>query len=340
MYVPPVFQMVLAFSAAALLSLFSHPVNAQVCRSEVPVTLEANGMAVISLEDVQASESPGANLEVSPDSVSCVDIGSIEYRVTDVDTSSFCFGQLNVTDELAPTAVCLPDVDVFLDEEGLGSLAPEDIDGGSIDNCTSAPTFSLDRSEFTCDDVGPQEVRMDVIDDFGNQNFCQVSVNVIESAACHGGDCVKNPNGSGYWFKQCLTVDYDEGGLGRGLFRHLKHKKVAEENIPPDLIVAVGERLDDLLGQSGLNACQDGLKVDWKFDSCDRALRQFTTLLFNIESGRLTEFCPVCLGKPAISATTIGELVDEIAGFIQAGECSKALKIAYKVNRGRGLDCD
>ena len=135
-------------------------------------------------------------------------------------------------------------------------------------------------------------------------------------------------------------MDYEEGGLGRGLFRHLKHHKGAEENIPPELIEAVGGRLDDLLGQSDLNACQDGMKVDWRFDNCDRAIRQLTTLLFNIESGRLTEICPVCLSKPAIRATTIGDLVEEIAGYIQAGECGTALKIAYKVNQGRGLECD
>jgi len=181
---------------------------------------------------------------------------------------------------------------------------------------------------------------MDVIDDFQNQDFCQVSVNVIESAACTGADCVKNPNRAGYWFIQCLALNYDKGGLGWGLYGNQRHKRAAEDNFAPELIDAVGSRLDHIFGQSELSACQDGMKVGWKYDSCDRALRQFTTLLFNIESGRLTEICPVCLGKPAIHATTIGELVNEIAGYINAGECSKALKIASKIQRGRGLDCD
>ena len=217
-------------------------------------------------------------------------------------------------------------------------LDPADIDDGSFDNCSQELTFSLDRSEFTCDDVGEQDIQMDVIDDFGNQNICQVSVNVIESGACNGVDCVKNPKRAGFWFKQCLAVDDDKRRpRTEAPWVHRYHKKREQQSFPPEIIENVGEHLDDLFGQSGLGACQDGMRLDSKYDNCDRAFRQLTTLLFNLELKRLTKVCPICLKKPSTQARTIGELVPEIAGYIKEGKCSKALKIASKINRVVGL---
>ena len=338
--------MTFACCAAASLSLLSHPLGAQTplsCIDEVNVSLDAQGMALLNPEDFLREEAPGADLEISPPTVSCEDIGGMSesfFTVTDMINGNACFGRLIVADRSAPTPVCMSDVDVLLDEEGLGFLDPEDIDGGSFDNCSSEPMLSLDRSEFTCDDVGPQDIQLDVIDDFGNTEFCRVTINVIENGACSGTDCVKNPNRAGYWVKKCLTLDYSQGGLGKRLYRNLYHKNRAEKNFDPELVETVGAHLDDLFEQSGLSACQDGLKAESKYGSCDRALRQLTTLLFNIESGRLTKICPICLNKNGTRARTIGQLVNEIAEYIKAGECGKALKIASKINKGRGLDCD
>ena len=207
-----IFKMVLACSAIVLVSLSSYTVSAQTdlaCRSDVPVMLEANGMAALSLEDVVDSTPPGANWEVSPNSVSCADIPTRLYTVTDLDTSNSCFGNLNVTDELAPTPICFNDVTVLLDTDGLATLFPQDFDAGSIDNCSQDLTFVLDRSEFTCDDLGLQDIQIDVIDEFGNQDFCRATINVVDGVgACEGADCVKNPK----WIRLLVQTMLD-GGL-------------------------------------------------------------------------------------------------------------------------------
>ena len=64
-----------------------------------------------------------------------------------------------------------------LDETGTVILTPEDIDGGSADNCGIA-SMELSKTEFTWGDIGSQEVTLTVTDIHGNSSTCTGTVSI------------------------------------------------------------------------------------------------------------------------------------------------------------------
>ena len=91
----------------------------------------------------------------------CADIGypDVTVEVFDVnDNSTTVDAWIHVVDELPPIPLC-KDITVTLDVAGQAEIEPEDVDGGSYDNCW-APLLSLDRYDFDCSDVGTQMVTL------------------------------------------------------------------------------------------------------------------------------------------------------------------------------------
>lgn len=131
--------------------------------------------------DSYATDNCGiASIEFSPASGTCFPVGETEVTmtVTDVnDNESECTFMVTVNDEEPPTAVCQP-FTVQLDLEGDASIEPDDIDGGSGDNCEFE--LSADPVDFTCDEVGDNTVTLTVTDASGNTDECTATVAVIE----------------------------------------------------------------------------------------------------------------------------------------------------------------
>jgi gliding motility-associated-like protein len=71
-----------------------------------------------------------------------------------------------VVDNKTPTAVA-QDVTIYLNEQGEASTTAEAVDNGSSDNCGIA-SMELDVTEFTCEDVGKNPVKLTVTDVNGN----------------------------------------------------------------------------------------------------------------------------------------------------------------------------
>ena len=92
---------------------------------------------------------------------------------------------ITVMDTVAPTAVCT-DVTIQLDENGLASINAEDLNGGSTDNC-GIDTIFISRYDFTCDNVGTNDVTLTVVDNCGNTSTCTASV-TVESGAANCGN--------------------------------------------------------------------------------------------------------------------------------------------------------
>ncbi len=82
-------------------------------------------------------------------------------------------------DLIPPVAVCR-DITVQLDASGNVSIDTLDIDDGSTDNCGIA-SRSLDITDFTCADVGPNSVTLTVIDNSGNSDNCPATVTVEDN---------------------------------------------------------------------------------------------------------------------------------------------------------------
>ncbi|MCB0626664.1 MAG: hypothetical protein KDC43_22790, partial [Saprospiraceae bacterium] len=68
---------------------------------------------------------------------------------------------------------------IELDGSGNSTVAPADIDSGSSDNCTIAD-LSLDKMNFSCDDLGDNPVVLTVTDIYGNSATCNATVTVTD----------------------------------------------------------------------------------------------------------------------------------------------------------------
>ncbi|MAZ72963.1 MAG: hypothetical protein CMC70_07425 [Flavobacteriaceae bacterium] len=84
-------------------------------------------------------------------------------------------------DTTPPTAVC-GTATVAIGENGIGTLNPADLDGGSTDNAGDTYFLVCDKF-FDCSDLGEITVELEVYDDFGNRDFCTGTVTVIDALA-------------------------------------------------------------------------------------------------------------------------------------------------------------
>ncbi|WP_421947777.1 HYR domain-containing protein [Phaeodactylibacter xiamenensis] len=93
-----------------------------------------------------------------------------------------CTVVYTILDTLAPMAVC-QDITVNLNTSGLYNLDPNELDGGSTDNCGVAG-FGINTTVFDCDDVGETfPIELIVSDNTGNFALCTANVTVRDGDA-------------------------------------------------------------------------------------------------------------------------------------------------------------
>jgi hypothetical protein len=145
-----------------------------------------------------------------------------------------------------------------------------------------------------------------------------------------------SPNTQGYWHRQCLGAGLiTPGRNGRG------PQTVLEPDFLKTLEPAVNARLQaSIFLPPTFLTCEDGMDAVPPSDPCERALKQYTALLLNIESDRVQEGCnldPVVVG---CAGTYIGDLVPELAAYINSGDsdfCKLAAACAGTVNENEGI---
>lgn len=77
-----------------------------------------------------------------------------------------------------PVAVC-GTATVSIDANGIGTLNPDDLDGGSTDNGGDT-YFLVCEKFFDCSQLGENTVELEVYDAYGNRDFCTGTVTVID----------------------------------------------------------------------------------------------------------------------------------------------------------------
>ncbi len=92
--------------------------------------------------------------------------------------SSTCNFDVVVQDNEAPTAIC-QSISIPLDASGNASILASDIDGGSVDNCSTV-TLNASQTTFTCANVGTNNVILTVTDAAGNVSTCNAVVTVLD----------------------------------------------------------------------------------------------------------------------------------------------------------------
>ncbi len=173
----------------------------------ISVYLGENGMYDLTAEDITAiagnvtdncTSSDEIDVQVSQSTFGCGDSGSDGVMVTVTATdlcgnSSECNVAIGVIDTIAPVASC-KDVVAQLDNNGTYTLTAEDLDNGSTDNCT-IDTMFVDKDQFSCADLGENEVTLTVVDASGNVSTCTSTV-VIEAGSfdCGNGQLNAEPD--------------------------------------------------------------------------------------------------------------------------------------------------
>ncbi|WP_319479816.1 HYR domain-containing protein [uncultured Draconibacterium sp.] len=155
-----------------------------ICR-DLTIQLNSSGTAVIAAADINDGSSDNcsiASVTINQTIFDCTHIGTntVTLTVTDASgNSSTCDGTVTVEDNANPIAIC-KNYTVQLDATGNASITAADIDNGSNDACGIA-SLDLDRYDFTCADLGTNNVTLTVTDNNGNQSSCPAVVTVIDN---------------------------------------------------------------------------------------------------------------------------------------------------------------
>jgi hypothetical protein len=129
--------------------------------------------------------------------------------------------------------------------------------------------------------------------------------------------CSPDPVGPGYWRRQCQREAGAAPAGGSGLDSGGVEPRFAEWVLP------CANRLLADLGLPGLEAC--GALLSPPPLTCEqRASGKLSVLVLNVCADRLQSSCPVEATGDGCSATTVGDLLEQISFLIQQGNCRRA----------------
>jgi len=186
---------------ATAVQVFQPPV-ANCARTISRVLTQGCSVLVTGQEVDNGSFDPdGGNLTFTLEPAGPFSPGATQVTLTvtdDENQSSSCVATIIVEDGAPPTAVC-KDVTVFLDESGSVILSPQQVDGGSSDNC-SIHSMTVTPPIFGCGDIGPNQVVLTVMDPSFQIDQCTATVTVLDASApevtCRDIEVFLGPDGT------------------------------------------------------------------------------------------------------------------------------------------------
>jgi hypothetical protein len=156
-------------------------------RESFILNLDANGTASVTPSDLNPDtiyDNCGIE-EVIFDKTTfnCDEIGFHVITITARDihgNSTIGYADVEIRDEIAPTVIT-QNITIDLDANGYARITPQDIDGGTYDNCSF--TLSIDISEFGCAQVGDNRVELRALDQNGITSLGYATVTVRDVTA-------------------------------------------------------------------------------------------------------------------------------------------------------------
>src|SRR5213076_2838918 len=104
-------------------------------------------------------------LSIDKSAFTCANLGANTLKLTATDgslNSASAEATVTVHDVTAPS-VAIKNIDVNLDATGHATIVAADVDGGTTDACGPI-TLSIDKSAFTCANLGPNTIKLRAID--------------------------------------------------------------------------------------------------------------------------------------------------------------------------------
>ncbi|MDB5131240.1 MAG: hypothetical protein JWR02_989 [Mucilaginibacter sp.] len=151
----------------------------------ITVQLDATGKATITPAQINNGSTDNcaiATYTLNKLAFDCSNVGpnTVTLTVTDIHgNAAAATAVVTVQDNIPPTALA-QNLTVQLDASGKATITPAQINNGSTDNCTIS-TYTLDKSAFTCSNVGPNTVILTVTDVNGNASTATAIVTVQDN---------------------------------------------------------------------------------------------------------------------------------------------------------------
>jgi len=138
---------------------------------------------------------------LNQDAFGCSDLPSTVVTLTASDSegaSASCTATVTVMEDTPPTAICR-NASVTLDDTGNGSITASAVNNNSSDNC-GIQSLALNRTNFTCSDLGANTLTLTVKDLADNQSTCSAIVTVNENTpptvVCQSANLTLSANGT------------------------------------------------------------------------------------------------------------------------------------------------
>ncbi|WP_207434260.1 gliding motility-associated C-terminal domain-containing protein [Sabulibacter ruber] len=157
-------------------------INPTAIAKNITVQLNAQGTVTIAPTDVNNGSSDNcgiASVTLDKTSFNCANVGenTVTLTVTDVNgNSATATAVVTVEDKVKPVALA-KNITVQLDATGNAAITAAEVNNNSTDNCGIA-SVTLDKTSFTCANVGANTVTITVTDVNGNVSTATATVTV------------------------------------------------------------------------------------------------------------------------------------------------------------------
>lgn len=164
------------------------------CVTSLTVPLNGMGEARLNIDQLYVgSLGPEGSISVDKDFFTCADIGEqTVYLTYSGNKEGTCPIIVTVVDN-TPPAARPKNIEIALDRNGTARITAADLENGSTDNCTSALQIQINKTSFTCEDIGENQIDFTVRDSNTNSTTTDVTVTVTDPFEVCGGGPVEPP---------------------------------------------------------------------------------------------------------------------------------------------------
>ncbi len=154
------------------------------CPANIVVSSSASACGtIVNYVATETTAIPASTItySIAPGSFFGVGTKTVTATATNAVGTSICTFTVTVVDDVVPVVIT-KNITVQLGANGAVSITPADINNGSTDNCSIA-TYSLDKTNFDCTNVGTNTVTLRVTDIHDNVSTATAIVTVEDKIA-------------------------------------------------------------------------------------------------------------------------------------------------------------